>query len=176
MAVEELVEAIKAASLYRLEEAGPIMAQVYLDHSKGKPHLVNMVAYAAARYRSDAAESLQRRLLADPASPTPTYRVPLLMALADRGDDDAARTLHAWVVQVLAEIENDGTASGDLGRRCRSCAPRACSSCCATRRARRAGAQDLRIAAATLGRQPTHAGRAPGDHPARAGGQEAARA
>lgn len=115
MAVEELVEAIKAASLYRLEETGPIMAQVYFDYSKDKPHLVNMVAYAAARYRSDAAASLQRRLLADPRMTHYSYRVPLLMALADRGDRDAIKALHAWTVEILTQIETDGTASGDLG-------------------------------------------------------------
>ena len=115
MVVEDLVEAIKAASLYQLEEAGPIMAQVYLDYCKDKPHLVNMVAYAAARYRSDAAAGLQRRLLADPRMTHYSYRVPLLMALADRGDEDAVKALHEWTVKILTQIETDGSASGDLG-------------------------------------------------------------
>lgn len=113
--VDELVAACREAAMYQLDEAGPAMVRAYraMPREASSGFLVGL-AWSAARYRTPAAMSFQRALLADERLTGDQDRVPLLAALAEGGDEVAIEALATFVQTQLARIASTGGASGDL--------------------------------------------------------------
>ena len=109
-----MIGMIQHATMYQLDEAGPLMVALF-ERAEPNSSELEVVAYSAAQYRSEAAIGLQKAMLADARLENSELRVDLLAALAESSDapvaEKAADALAEWTLGEFEQMAPDKAVS-----------------------------------------------------------------